>query len=222
MVALSFASLLVRDIELVAAYYREVFELTEVEELASPHFRGLRLGDTILGFSGPHAYDLLRIERPSADQVSVHSFLTFETGDTDEVDRLTEFLAMDPPTRHLDAQHDPLPTIGWNGDVVLFSPELLGVHDTTHHDFVAGNVLTEPLSAIVANASQLPYVRDFATGIGRCKQSCEFFAYCQGVHPGNRYFEHGDFTATETEHCRTTFQAPVHALHELTTQGWSP
>jgi len=90
MVALSFASLLVRDIELVAAYYREVFGLTEVEELASPHFRGLRLGDTILGFSGPHAYDLLRIERPSADQVSVHSFLTFETGDTDEVDRLTE------------------------------------------------------------------------------------------------------------------------------------
>lgn len=101
-----------------------------------------------------------------------------------EVDRLTEYLAMDPPTRRLDAQHDPLPTIGWNGDVGLFSPELLGVHDATHHDFVAGNVLTEPLSAIVANASQLRYVRDFAVGIQRCKQTCEFFAYCQGVHPG--------------------------------------
>jgi catechol 2,3-dioxygenase-like lactoylglutathione lyase family enzyme len=89
MVALSFASLLVRDIDRVADYYRSVFGLTEVDELASPHFRGLRLGGTILGFSGPHAYELLKIERPTADHVSVHSFLTFETEDTGEVDRLT-------------------------------------------------------------------------------------------------------------------------------------
>jgi len=53
-----------------AGYYREVFGLTEVEELASPHFAGFGWATPSSGFSGPHAYDLLRIDRPPADQVS--------------------------------------------------------------------------------------------------------------------------------------------------------
>lgn len=44
---------------------------------------------------------------------------------------------------------------------------------------------------------------------------CEFFSYCQGAHAGDRYFEHGTFTATETEHCKTSVQAPVLALVDL-------
>lgn len=58
-------------------------------------------------------------------------------------------------------------------------------------------------------------MREFAIGIQRCKATCEFFAYCQGSHAGNRYFEHGTFAATETQHCRTSTQALVLALHDI-------
>jgi uncharacterized protein len=133
-----------------------------------------------------------------------------------EIEWLLGFLALDKPRRDADARHDPLPTIGWNGDVVLLSPELLGVQEPRYDDFVAGNVLAEPLPSILHRAAGLPYVREFLTSVQRCKDICEFFAWCQGAHAGNRYFEHGTFAATETNHCQTSFQAPVLALHDLT------
>lgn len=83
------------------------------------------------------------------------------------------------------------------------------------HNFVAGNVLTETLPAILHRVGKLRYAREFLLGLEKCKSTCEFFAYCQGAHAGDRYFEHGAFTATETEHCRTSVQAPVLALADL-------
>lgn len=124
-----------------------------------------------------------------------------------EVQRLLGFLGLEPAVRAADAQHDLIPTIAWNGDVVLLSPELLGVADAAYYDFAAGNVMTETLPAILRRAGELRYVREFLVGLERCKATCEFFAYCQGAHAGDRYFEHGTFTATETEHCRTSVQA---------------
>jgi uncharacterized protein len=132
-----------------------------------------------------------------------------------EVDKLLGFLGLRPEVRGADARHDLIPTIGWNGDVVLLSPELLGVRDDRYNDFVAGNVLADPLPTILDRAADLTYVQEFMVGLERCKATCEFFSYCQGAHAGDRYFEHGTFTATETEHCKTSVQAPVLALAEL-------
>jgi uncharacterized protein len=132
-----------------------------------------------------------------------------------EVDRLLGFLGQEPVVRAADARHDLIPTVAWNGDVVLLSPELLGVHDPAYGDFIAGNVLADPLSAILRRTGELSYVREFLLGLERCKATCEFFEYCQGAHAGDRYFEHGTFTATETNHCRTSVQAPVSALADL-------
>lgn len=136
-----------------------------------------------------------------------------------EVESLLEYLGMDSTSRCVDARHDPIPTIAWNGDLVLLSPELLGVRSAKYNNFVAGNLLTESLPEILDRALDIAYVREFQAGVQRCKASCEFFAYCQGSHAGNRYFEHGEFTATETEHCRTSTQALVLALHDLAREG---
>ncbi|MGH3621253.1 MAG: cyclophane-forming radical SAM peptide maturase AmcB [Sciscionella sp.] len=132
-----------------------------------------------------------------------------------EVEQLLGFLGVKQAMREADARHDLIPTIGWNGDVVLLSPELLGVRDARYQDFVAGNVLTDSLPIILGRTADLPYVQEFLIGLERCKATCEFFAYCQGAHAGDRYFEHSTFTATETEHCKTSVQAPVLALAEL-------
>jgi len=88
-VSLSFTSLLVPEPDRSVAFYQELFGLPEVTELASPHFRGLWVGPTVLGFSGPHAYDLLGLPRPSQGEAGVDSFLTFEAADRDGVDGFT-------------------------------------------------------------------------------------------------------------------------------------
>lgn len=139
-----------------------------------------------------------------------------------EVESLLTFLASDKEVQGSDAQHDLIPTIGWNGDVILLSPELLGARDPDYRNFVAGNVLTEPLPTILERAQNMRYVQEFTIGLDNCKATCEFFAYCQGAHAGNRYFEHGAFTATETEHCKTAFQGPVLALSDLLNEKGNP
>jgi uncharacterized protein len=42
-----------------------------------------------------------------------------------EFEYLLGFLGLDSAVRDADARHDLIPTIGWNGDVILLSPELL-------------------------------------------------------------------------------------------------
>lgn len=89
-VALSFTSLLAADCVALAAYYRDVFDLPRVPSLDSEHFRGLRLGPTILGFSAHSAYGLLELPRPShPDDPGIRSFLTFEVDDAAAVDTVT-------------------------------------------------------------------------------------------------------------------------------------
>ena len=88
-VSLSFASLMVAAPDRSVGFYAELFGLPEVEELASPHFRGLRLGPTVLGFSGPAAYELLELPAPVAEGDGIDTFLTFEAPDRDGVTALT-------------------------------------------------------------------------------------------------------------------------------------
>ncbi|MBS2545319.1 radical SAM protein [Catenulispora sp. NL8] len=111
---------------------------------------------------------------------------------------------------------DPLPTIAFNGDVILLSPELAGIRDEHYGDFVAGNVLEQDLGSIVARAWQLPYVTEFIDGLAACRATCGFFDFCRGATAGNRYFENGTFASTETNYCRVSRQELVNALIDTT------
>lgn len=86
---LSFASVFADDIATLSDFYRRIFGFGEVVELHSEHFRGLRVGDTVLGFSAHTAYDMLNLVAPEAPAAGVDSFLTFEMADDDEVDSTT-------------------------------------------------------------------------------------------------------------------------------------
>ena len=132
-----------------------------------------------------------------------------------EVMHMLDFLSLDAEGRAADGAHDTIPSVAYNGDVILLSPELAGIRDERYANFVAGNVLVTTLPEIIDRAPTLDYVREFIEGVRRCKATCDFFAFCQGSHAGNRYFEHGTFAATETQHCRNSTQAVVLALHDL-------
>lgn len=110
--------------------------------------------------------------------------------------------------------HDPIPTVGWNGDTVLLSPELLGVKDDRYGDFVIGNIIDESLASMIGRAHKAIYVREFFQGVEECQASCAFFDFCQGGQAGNRYFETGGFGGTETNYCRNAKQELVIALNE--------
>lgn len=99
---------------------------------------------------------------------------------------------------------DPIPTIGYDGSVVVLSPELAGFDDPRHGDFSSGNVLRSPLAEILDGAAGTGWVREFLGGVEACRSGCGYFGFCGGGHAANRYFEHGRFDGTETNHCRNS------------------
>jgi uncharacterized protein len=106
----------------------------------------------------------------------------------------------------LPRQLDPIPLIGQDGRVVLLSPELAGFADARYGDFASGTVREAPLHEIVAAAAAGPdgWIAEYLTGVEACRASCPYFGFCGGAHAANRYFEHGRFDGTQTDHCRNS------------------
>jgi uncharacterized protein len=106
----------------------------------------------------------------------------------------------------LPRRHDPIPTIAYDGQVVLLSPELAGFTSPQYADFSSGSVLERPLAEIVADAAAQPqgWIAEYLTGVERCRRSCSYFGFCGGGHAANRYFEQGRFDVTQTNHCRNS------------------
>lgn len=99
---------------------------------------------------------------------------------------------------------DPIPTIAADGRVFVLSPELAGFTDPRYGDFSSGNVLDRPLAEILRTAAVSGWVPEFLAGVEACRATCPYFGFCGGAHAANRYFEHGRFDGTETDHCRNS------------------
>lgn len=107
---------------------------------------------------------------------------------------------------------DVLPTIGWDGKVVLLSPELLGANSREYADFVVGNIKDKNLIEIINNANDVSYVKDFLKGISLCEASCQYYSFCRGGYASNKYYELGTLIATQTESCLHAKQYLVDAV----------
>lgn len=138
-----------------------------------------------------------------------------------------------PITRYLQDEtdfgpRDPMPTVSYNGNVTLLSPELAGLTAPEHHDFVVGNILDTPLRDLITRGAA--YTHAYERGLDRCRDECSFWPVCYGGYASNRWAEHGRFDSTETAQCRNSRQAVVLAaldeadpthdttlIHKLTT-----
>jgi uncharacterized protein len=136
-----------------------------------------------------------------------------------DLDRLCDWLDTTKTKNTQDQPFDPIPTVSFRGDVVILSPELLGMRSPEYGDFVIGNVLQDTIPTMLTRAGHFRYVQEFADGLRGCATTCEFFDFCRGAQAGNRYFEHGTFAATETAYCRNTRQALVRAAVAHLSQG---
>lgn len=106
-----------------------------------------------------------------------------------------------------------------DGSVSTFSPEFMEATAPAYDNFVFGNILDGDLDEFSrANAYRL-VSGQVATGIAACKATCRYFAVCGGGSPVNKFCEHGDLAATETEFCRLTTQAAADALNAFIFHG---
>ena len=114
-------------------------------------------------------------------------------------------------------------SIGWQGEISTFSPELLGTADPAYGSFTLGNVATHSLADIAADPRFRTIAAAVEAGVRACEQSCAYFSVCLGGAPANKLGELGTFTGTETMHCRLTQQALTDVvLDDLERHGGQP
>ena len=90
-------------------------------------------------------------------------------------------------------------SIGVDGKISTFSPELAGFHHKEHGSFYIGNALNN-LDIDCQKLSK--FQGEIYTGIKRCKEQCEYFEVCGGGLPTNKFFETGRFDSTEHTSCQ--------------------
>jgi uncharacterized protein len=116
-----------------------------------------------------------------------------------------------------DQQNAPwtIVSVGVDGGFTTFSPELIGVQSADYGDFTIGNVLEHSFAEAAASERFRALDGDIQAGVEACRGSCEYFAYCGGGAPANKYFENGTMRSTETLYCRLTKKALVDVCREF-------
>ncbi|PPK98283.1 radical SAM protein [Parapedobacter indicus] len=94
-----------------------------------------------------------------------------------------------------------IPTISFNGNIVLLSPEFLDAKSTRYHNFVIGNMMTDDLFSLTNKVGMIDYVQDFTEGVNNCASTCRYFNGCGGGYASNKFFENGDLSSTATRFC---------------------
>jgi uncharacterized protein len=107
---------------------------------------------------------------------------------------------------------DVWPTVAYNGDIFLFSPEFMAVNKSEVERFCVGNVIRDDLQRVVDTAIGNPFVAEFEHGVSKCARSCAYFDFCRGGHASNKYYETGSLDATETNYCRNGKIALIDAI----------
>jgi uncharacterized protein len=88
------------------------------------------------------------------------------------------------------------------GNFSTFSPELLEASSSRHGSFALGNVALDSLESAIALERFQRLELEIRQGVESCQRTCEYFAFCGGGPPANKFFETGTFAATETLFCR--------------------
>ncbi|MFD4018508.1 cyclophane-forming radical SAM/SPASM peptide maturase GrrM/OscB [Streptomyces sindenensis] len=100
-------------------------------------------------------------------------------------------------------QNEPLSivTVGADGRVSSFSPELFGWMSERYGDFVIGRVDGPGFRFDRWPETFRLLTSDVERGRAGCERSCSYYAVCGGGAPANKWAECGDMAATRTAFC---------------------
>jgi uncharacterized protein len=123
-----------------------------------------------------------------------------------------------------DQQNAPwtIVSVGVDGGFTTFSPELIGVQSVDYGDFTIGNVLRDSFADAAMSERFRKLDADIDAGVTACRTSCDYFSYCGGGAPANKYFENGSMRSTETLYCRLTKKALVDVCREFLSSRAGP
>jgi len=121
-----------------------------------------------------------------------------------------------PDGRYYNPEVDPLAMINVDcfGNFSSFSPEMLGQETEKYGSFTFGNFAKDLVFDATANKSFEKVLADIDAGNRRCAESCQFWEFCGGASPSNKYYENGTFDSAETRHCRCMIQMPMEIVLE--------
>lgn len=105
-------------------------------------------------------------------------------------------------------------SIAYDGNISTFSPELLGMKNLEYGDFYFGNVVSDSFNDVAATDKFRRVWRDIQAGVRLCAKECEYFSFCGGGAPSNKYYENGTFASAETMFCRHTIKTPIDIVLE--------
>lgn len=105
-------------------------------------------------------------------------------------------------------------SIAHDGSVSTFSPELLGLKSSEYGDFCFGNVQNDRIDEIITTSKFQRVSKDIKAGVSLCARDCEYFSFCGGGAPSNKYYENGSFVSAETMFCRYTVKTPIDIVLE--------
>ena len=89
-----------------------------------------------------------------------------------------------------------------NGNYSTYCPELLAAKSAEYNNFILGNIVTDGLDAIETNPVFIKMKKEIDAGVERCKDTCDYWSFCGGGAPSNKFFENGSFASTETKACK--------------------
>lgn len=98
------------------------------------------------------------------------------------------------------------------GNYSTFCPELLNANSEEYNNFIMGNIMIDSLDSILDNPNFIRVKGEIDKGLKNCKETCEYWSFCGGGCPSNKFFEKGDFTVTETIACKYHKKMVVDAL----------
>jgi uncharacterized protein len=121
----------------------------------------------------------------------------------EEVLASIRFLRPEGPTNNLTIPFGII-TIGVDGEVYTFSPELAGYSSADFPTFSIGNIFRQSFSELQGSPVLARMQAQIGQGIDMCRSECKYFPVCGGGVPSNKVFENGSFASTETMYCRLT------------------
>lgn len=95
-------------------------------------------------------------------------------------------------------------SVAHDGSFTTFSPELLGLSGEPYGSFTLGNVHTQGFLEVLDTPRFRALHGDIQAGCEACRATCDYWAFCGGGAPANKYFENGSLRSTSTLFCTLT------------------
>jgi uncharacterized protein len=171
-----------------------------IEEIEGAHPRSSMQGEDVTAEVKTFFRDFLALTQKHSSKLEVREF----AGVFGMISTPDAFKYGNPQTEPM-----RIVTVGVNGELSTFSPELMGFRTDRYPSFVFSSVYERGLSGILTNDNFEVVCADIRRGVEKCKQSCEYFEICLGGAPANKLFENGSFDSTDTIHCRLSKQALI-------------